>query len=142
MAFQKLGTAYNLPSKTPPNPYNTTNNTMATATKPDKTGTVVEKHVDVDSLLEDYAWRLFKDMSGIKKGGLDQFRGLDREDVEFIFVSYNYLFLPFIFILFSGSTFFFDIQKFFVADFYQKSILDPLFFDVRYFMAFPSIAFF
>uniref|UniRef100_A0AC34GQZ0 Uncharacterized protein n=1 Tax=Panagrolaimus sp. ES5 TaxID=591445 RepID=A0AC34GQZ0_9BILA len=82
MAFQKLGNAYNLP-KTPPNPYNT-NSTMA-ASKPDKTGTVIEKHVDVDSMLEDYAWRLFKDMVGIKKGGLDQFRGLDRDEVEFVF---------------------------------------------------------
>ena len=63
------------------------------APKPNSTGTVVEKHVDVDAMLEDYAWRIFKDMAGMKKAGLDQFRGLDREEVEFIFVSDNYFFL-------------------------------------------------
>jgi hypothetical protein len=77
-AFQKLGNIYNLP-KTPPNPHNST-----MASKPQATGTAVEKHVDVDAMLEDYAWRIFKDMSGLKKAGLDQFRGLDREEVEFI----------------------------------------------------------
>lgn len=87
MALQKLGAVYNLP-KTSSNPYS---NNMAS--KP-QTGTVVEKHVDVDAMLEDYAWKIFKDMVGIKKAGLDQFRGLDREEVEFVLVSY---------ISFSGS---------------------------------------
>ncbi|KAI6229315.1 CRE-LIN-24 protein [Aphelenchoides besseyi] len=44
----------------------------------------VEKHVDVDFILEDYAWRMFKDMLGIKKAGVDGFKHLDREEAEFI----------------------------------------------------------
>ncbi|KAI6189022.1 CRE-LIN-24 protein [Aphelenchoides besseyi] len=44
----------------------------------------VEKHVDVDFILEDYAWRMFRDMLGIKKAGVDGFKHLDREEAEFI----------------------------------------------------------
>ncbi|KAI6171448.1 hypothetical protein M3Y97_01045700 [Aphelenchoides bicaudatus] len=44
----------------------------------------MDKHVDVDYLIEDYAWRFFKDQVGIKKAGLDSFKHLEREDAEFI----------------------------------------------------------
>lgn len=44
----------------------------------------VEKHIDVDFILEDYAWRMFKDMVGIKKAGLETFKHLDRDEAEFV----------------------------------------------------------
>lgn len=47
----------------------------------------MSNHVDVDQLLEDYAWSQFKDLQSLKKTRLDDFRGLDKEDVEFIIVS-------------------------------------------------------
>uniref|UniRef100_A0A914IC02 Uncharacterized protein n=1 Tax=Globodera rostochiensis TaxID=31243 RepID=A0A914IC02_GLORO len=52
---------------------------------PDASSGVSATHVDVDSLLEDYAWRRFREAQGIKGSGLDAFRSLDRADVEFDF---------------------------------------------------------
>uniref|UniRef100_A0AC34Q5R0 Uncharacterized protein n=1 Tax=Panagrolaimus sp. JU765 TaxID=591449 RepID=A0AC34Q5R0_9BILA len=46
-------------------------------------GAVIEKHVDVDSLFEDYAWKIFNDMRGIKGSGLEQFKGLTKAEVDF-----------------------------------------------------------
>lgn len=50
----------------------------------------VEKHVDVDFLIEDYAWRMFRDLLGIKKAGLESFKHLERDEVEFVIVSVNF----------------------------------------------------
>ncbi|TMS39095.1 hypothetical protein L596_005672 [Steinernema carpocapsae] len=41
-------------------------------------------HVDVDVLVEEYAWRYFKDIQSLKKTRLDEFKNLERDDVEFI----------------------------------------------------------
>ncbi|CAD5226746.1 unnamed protein product [Bursaphelenchus xylophilus] len=46
--------------------------------------TDIDKHVDVDSILENYAWRMFKDSLGFKKSGLETFKHLEREEAEFI----------------------------------------------------------
>lgn len=47
-----------------------------------------ENHVDVDQLIEEYAWRYFKDMISLKRSSnLDSFKHLDREEVEFRIVS-------------------------------------------------------
>ncbi|VDN50711.1 unnamed protein product [Dracunculus medinensis] len=43
-----------------------------------------QNHVDVDGLLEDYAWRHFKDVQSIRKTRLDDYKNLERDDVEFI----------------------------------------------------------
>uniref|UniRef100_A0A914V6Q1 Uncharacterized protein n=1 Tax=Plectus sambesii TaxID=2011161 RepID=A0A914V6Q1_9BILA len=43
----------------------------------------VGKHVDIAVILEDYAWRFFKDIQSIRKTRNDDFRNLEREDVEF-----------------------------------------------------------
>lgn len=40
-------------------------------------------HVDIDALLEDYAWRRFRELLTIKGSGLDAFKALDVTDVEF-----------------------------------------------------------
>jgi len=59
----------------------------------------LDKHVDIDFLIEDYAWRCFKDQVGIKKAGLDSFKHLERDDVEFIIVSFlkfDYIFQYFL----------------------------------------------
>uniref|UniRef100_A0A0K0E6W4 Glycosyl hydrolase family 38 C-terminal domain-containing protein n=1 Tax=Strongyloides stercoralis TaxID=6248 RepID=A0A0K0E6W4_STRER len=40
-------------------------------------------HLDVDQMLEDYAWQFFKDMQSIKKTKQDQYRDLEKGDVEF-----------------------------------------------------------
>lgn len=54
----------------------------------------MDRHVDIDALIEDYAWNYFKDMLSLKKAsGLDAFKSLDRADVEFVVVS-GYLSLP------------------------------------------------
>ncbi|CAD5218780.1 unnamed protein product [Bursaphelenchus okinawaensis] len=45
--------------------------------------TDVDKHVDVDAILEAYAWKTFRDAVGIKKSGLDAFKHLEREEAEF-----------------------------------------------------------
>ena len=52
-----------------------------------KGATKVENHVDVDSLIEDYTWRMFQDMVGFKKSGLESYKHLEREEVEFVIVS-------------------------------------------------------
>lgn len=89
MSLQKLGTVYNMasPSKSP---------YSAAKTSQDPTtgvsGAVVEKHVDVDALLEDYAWKYFEDMRSIKGSGLEQFKGLRKEEVDFVIVSFNLFF--------------------------------------------------
>ncbi|VDO69526.1 unnamed protein product [Heligmosomoides polygyrus] len=41
-------------------------------------------HVDVDQLLEDYAWSHFKDIQSLRKTRLDDFKSLERDDCEFI----------------------------------------------------------
>lgn len=43
----------------------------------------VASHVDIDALIEEYAWRRFKDLLSIKGSGLDSFKNLDYADVEF-----------------------------------------------------------
>ncbi|CAB3410082.1 unnamed protein product [Caenorhabditis bovis] len=40
-------------------------------------------HVDVDQILEDYAWNQFRDLQTIRKTRLDDFRNLERDDCEF-----------------------------------------------------------
>lgn len=48
----------------------------------------MDRHVDIDALIEDYAWNYFKDMLSLRKAsGLDTFKSLDRADVEFVVVS-------------------------------------------------------
>uniref|UniRef100_A0A915EBF5 Uncharacterized protein n=1 Tax=Ditylenchus dipsaci TaxID=166011 RepID=A0A915EBF5_9BILA len=48
------------------------------------TAAIIERHVDVDELIEDYAWRMFKDMIGFKKASnLDGFKHLEKEEAEF-----------------------------------------------------------
>uniref|UniRef100_A0A1I7YVV8 Ig-like domain-containing protein n=1 Tax=Steinernema glaseri TaxID=37863 RepID=A0A1I7YVV8_9BILA len=42
------------------------------------------EHVDVDLLIEEYAWRYFRDIQSLKKTRLDEFKNLERDDVEFI----------------------------------------------------------
>lgn len=43
-----------------------------------------EKHINVDELIEDYAWRYFKDALGFKKSSaLDAFKHLEREEAQF-----------------------------------------------------------
>jgi len=49
-----------------------------------KGATSVENHIDVDSLIEDYTWRMFQDMVGFKKAGLESYKHLEREEVEFV----------------------------------------------------------
>ncbi|ETN75046.1 hypothetical protein NECAME_12531 [Necator americanus] len=44
-------------------------------------------HVDVDQLLEDYAWSHFKDIQSLRKTRLDEFKSLDRDECEFIIVN-------------------------------------------------------
>ncbi|KAK0399821.1 hypothetical protein QR680_003230 [Steinernema hermaphroditum] len=41
-------------------------------------------HIDVDVLIEEYAWRYFRDIQSLKKTRLDEFKNLERDDVEFI----------------------------------------------------------
>ncbi|VDO41149.1 unnamed protein product [Haemonchus placei] len=41
-------------------------------------------HVDVDQLLEDYAWGHFKDIQSLRRTRLDDFKSLERDDCEFI----------------------------------------------------------
>ncbi|PIO69929.1 hypothetical protein TELCIR_08241, partial [Teladorsagia circumcincta] len=41
-------------------------------------------HVDVDQLLEDYAWAHFKDIQSLRRTRLDDFKSLERDDCEFI----------------------------------------------------------
>ncbi|KAM3724426.1 Pesticidal crystal protein Cry15Aa [Dirofilaria immitis] len=45
---------------------------------------MAESHIDIDSLLEDYAWRHFKDIQSLRKTRLDDFKSLEKEDVEFV----------------------------------------------------------
>uniref|UniRef100_A0A0M3HVQ7 Centrosomal protein of 44 kDa n=1 Tax=Ascaris lumbricoides TaxID=6252 RepID=A0A0M3HVQ7_ASCLU len=45
---------------------------------------MAQNHVDVDALLEDYAWKHFKDIQSLRKTRLDDFKNLEREDVEFV----------------------------------------------------------
>uniref|UniRef100_A0A8R1V6S4 Uncharacterized protein n=1 Tax=Pristionchus pacificus TaxID=54126 RepID=A0A8R1V6S4_PRIPA len=40
-------------------------------------------HVDIDGLLEDYAWNQFKDIQSLRKTRLDEFKSLEKDDVEF-----------------------------------------------------------
>uniref|UniRef100_A0A0N5A316 ITIH3 n=1 Tax=Parastrongyloides trichosuri TaxID=131310 RepID=A0A0N5A316_PARTI len=47
-------------------------------------GSMSKNHLDVDQLLEDYAWQFFRDMQSIKKTKQDQYRDLERTDVEFV----------------------------------------------------------
>lgn len=47
---------------------------------------MAQNHVDVDALLEDYAWKHFKDIQSLRKTRLDDFKNLEREDVEFVLV--------------------------------------------------------
>lgn len=44
-------------------------------------------HVDIDGLLEDYAWNQFKDIQSLRKTRLDEFKSLEKDDVEFCVVS-------------------------------------------------------
>lgn len=64
-------------SEIPASPFKDRNTKMADA----------ENHVDVDGLLEDYAWRMFKDLLGVKKAGLDNFKHLEKDEAEFVIVS-------------------------------------------------------
>jgi hypothetical protein len=58
---------------------------------PVKTNTpVLERHVDIDALLEEYAWKYFRDMVGIKKSGLENFRAFERDEAEFTIVSSSF----------------------------------------------------
>ncbi|CAD6191271.1 unnamed protein product [Caenorhabditis auriculariae] len=41
-------------------------------------------HVDVDQVLEDYAWHQFKDLQSLRKTRLDDFKTLDKDDCEFV----------------------------------------------------------
>ncbi|CAI4231903.1 unnamed protein product [Auanema sp. JU1783] len=41
-------------------------------------------HLDVDQILEDYAWKDFRDIQSVKKTRLDDFKNLDRDDCEFV----------------------------------------------------------
>ncbi|CAI2350764.1 unnamed protein product [Caenorhabditis sp. 36 PRJEB53466] len=41
-------------------------------------------HVDVDQILEDYAWHQFQDVQSLRKTRIDDFRGIDRDDCEFV----------------------------------------------------------
>ncbi|CAJ0587567.1 unnamed protein product, partial [Mesorhabditis spiculigera] len=41
-------------------------------------------HVDVEQIMEDYAWAQYKDIQSLKKTRLDEFRGLDKDDIEFV----------------------------------------------------------
>uniref|UniRef100_A0A915AG52 Vitellogenin n=1 Tax=Parascaris univalens TaxID=6257 RepID=A0A915AG52_PARUN len=45
---------------------------------------MAQNHVDVDALLEDYAWKHFRDIQSLRKTRLDDFKNLEREDVEFV----------------------------------------------------------
>ncbi|KAI1710552.1 clostridium epsilon toxin mosquitocidal toxin MTX2 domain-containing protein [Ditylenchus destructor] len=48
------------------------------------TAAAIDKHVDVDELLEDYAWKMFKDLAGLKKtSNLDQFKHMEKEEAAF-----------------------------------------------------------
>lgn len=49
---------------------------------------MAQNHVDVDALLEDYAWRHFKDIQSLRKTRLEDFKNLEKEDVEFVLVSF------------------------------------------------------
>uniref|UniRef100_A0A0N5AY10 Uncharacterized protein n=1 Tax=Syphacia muris TaxID=451379 RepID=A0A0N5AY10_9BILA len=59
--------------------------TAATATAATTT-MAQQNHVDVDALIEDYAWRYFRDIQSLKRTRLEEFKNLEREDVEFILV--------------------------------------------------------
>ncbi|KAI1713062.1 CBR-LIN-24 protein [Ditylenchus destructor] len=41
------------------------------------------KHVDVDELLEDYAWKMFKEAGPKKTSNLDQFKHMEKEHAAF-----------------------------------------------------------
>lgn len=62
---------------------------------------MAQNHVDVDALLEDYAWKHFKDIQSLRKTRLDDFKNLEREDVEFVLVCELLLFFCLRFIYFS-----------------------------------------
>ncbi|VDD92959.1 unnamed protein product [Enterobius vermicularis] len=47
---------------------------------------MAQNHVDVDALLEDYAWKHFNDIQSIRRTRMDEFKNLEREDVEFVMV--------------------------------------------------------
>ncbi|KAE9555352.1 hypothetical protein FO519_001434 [Halicephalobus sp. NKZ332] len=81
MSLQKLGTVYKTASPSR-NPYSAggSNHGPSGGTS----GAVVEKHVDVDALLEDYAWKYFDDMRSLKGSGMEQFKGLRKEEVDFV----------------------------------------------------------
>lgn len=51
---------------------------------------MAQSHIDIDSLLEDYAWRHFKDIQSLRKTRLDDFKSLEKEDVEFILVCFQF----------------------------------------------------
>lgn len=46
----------------------------------------MSNHVDVDQLLEDYAWSHFKDLQSLRKTRLEDFRSLEKDDCEFTVV--------------------------------------------------------
>lgn len=48
---------------------------------------MAQNHIDVDYLLEDYAWKHFKDLQSLRKTRLDDFKNLEKDDVEFVLVS-------------------------------------------------------
>ncbi|CAJ0933091.1 unnamed protein product, partial [Mesorhabditis belari] len=41
-------------------------------------------HVDVETILEDYAWAQFKDVQSLRKTRLEDFKGIEKDDVEFV----------------------------------------------------------
>ncbi|KAE9421417.1 unnamed protein product [Angiostrongylus costaricensis] len=41
-------------------------------------------HVDVDQILEDYAWSHFKDIQSLRKTRLENFKSVERDDCEFV----------------------------------------------------------
>uniref|UniRef100_A0A1I7WMG1 Palmitoyltransferase n=1 Tax=Heterorhabditis bacteriophora TaxID=37862 RepID=A0A1I7WMG1_HETBA len=45
---------------------------------------VIMNHIDVDQLLEDYAWTHFKDIQSLRKTRLDDFKSLEKDDCEFV----------------------------------------------------------
>jgi hypothetical protein len=48
----------------------------------------VGTHVDVDALIEDYAWRRFKELMSIKGSGLESFKSLEFVEAEFEIVCF------------------------------------------------------
>uniref|UniRef100_A0A7E4V741 DUF4097 domain-containing protein n=1 Tax=Panagrellus redivivus TaxID=6233 RepID=A0A7E4V741_PANRE len=79
MAFQRNGSPYT-GTASPRTPYN-----MAPSSPPSSPsgGAAIERHIDVDALLEDYAWMCFADSRSIKKAELSQFKDVQKDSAIF-----------------------------------------------------------